>query len=148
MRIIDLLQEENKEFWLAKISQADWHAAQFLHYLIRENKVYELLGLAKVLMLVEEDKLLSFCTLAEKDDIKNTTLSPWIGFVYTFPQYRGNRYMGLLIDEAIKIAKKNGNKNIYISTNEIGLYEKYGFEFYTILKDLGDKDSRVYIKQI
>ena len=47
-----------------------------------------------------------------------------------------------------KIAKKNGNKNIYISTNEIGLYEKYGFEFYTILKDLGDKDSRVYIKQI
>ena len=148
MRIIDLLQEENKEFWLAKISQADWPAAKFLHYLIKENKVHELLGLAKVLMLVEEDKLLSFCTLAEKDDIKNTTLSPWIGFVYTFPQYRGNRFMGLLIDETIKIAKKNGNKNIYISTNAIGLYEKYGFEFYQILKDLEEKDSRVYIKQI
>ena len=99
-------------------------------------------------MLVEEDKLLSFCTLAEKDDIKNTILSPWIGFVYTFPQYRGNRYMGLLIDEAIKLAKKNRNKNIYISTNAIGLYEKYGFEFYQILKDLEDKDSHVYIKQI
>ena len=148
MRIIDLFQEENKDYWLSKISQSDWLAAQFLHYLIKENKIHELLGWAKVLMLVKEDELLSFCTLAEKDDIKNTTLSPWIGFVYTFPQYRGNRYMGLLIDEATNLAKKNGYKNIYISTNEIGLYEKYGFKFYQILKDLEDKDSRVYIKQI
>ena len=138
----------DKDYWLSKISQSDWLAAQFLHYLIKENKVHELLGLAKVLLLVKEEELLSFCTLAEKDDIKNTTLSPWIGFVYTFPQYRGNRYMGLLIDEATKLAKMNGYKSIYISTNEIGLYEKYGFKFYQILKDLEDKDSRVYIKQI
>ena len=33
---------------------------------------------------------ISFCTYAEKDDIQPTALTPWIGFVYTFPNIGGN----------------------------------------------------------
>lgn len=35
---------------------------------------------------------------------------------------------------------------IYISTNHIGLYEKYGYEFFQMMKDVGGEDSRVYRK--
>lgn len=38
----------------------------------------------KVLMLVEEQTLISFCTLAEQDEVRDTSLTPWIGFVYTY----------------------------------------------------------------
>lgn len=43
---------------------------------------------SRVMLLVDGDDLISFCTYAEKDDIQPTELTPWIGFVYTFPQYR------------------------------------------------------------
>ena len=56
--------------------------------------------------------------------------------------------MGLLINEALNVAKNRGDKTVYISTNEIGLYEKYGFEFYGILKDIDAQDSRVYKKDL
>jgi predicted acetyltransferase len=71
---------------------------------------------------------------------------PWIGFVYTFPQYRGHRHMGKLISYAEQIAKSNGFSNIYISTNQEGIYEKYGFSFIRIMKDRCNEDSRVYTK--
>ena len=37
---------------------------------------------------------------------------------------------------------------MYISTNEVGLYEKYGYAFLTTMKDINDEDSKVYIKKI
>ena len=49
---------------------------------------------------------------------------------------------------AEKLAKKERIKNICISTNHVGLYEKYGFEFYKTMKAVDGEDSRVYIKRL
>ena len=102
----------------------------------------------KVFMLVDGEKLLSFCTFAEKDDIQPTELTPWIGFVYTFPDYRGNHYAGKLLAHVELLAKEEGVKRIHISTGEIGLYEKYGYEFWQMMKDMDGENSRVYIKDV
>lgn len=37
---------------------------------------------------------------------------------------------------------------IYISTGETGLYEKYGYTFYQLMKDENEEDSRVYKREI
>ena len=87
-------------------------------------------------MLVDGDKLIAFCTFAPFDDIQPTDMSPWIGFVYTFPEYRGHHYAGQLLDYAESIATVMEREYIHISTNPIGLYEKYGYEFYKIEKDI------------
>ena len=50
-------------------------------------------------MLTDGDELISFCTYAEKDDIQPTEFTPWMGFVYTFPEHRGHHYVGLLMEE-------------------------------------------------
>lgn len=47
--------------------------------------------------------------------IADTKLTPWIGFVYTFPNYRGNRYIGKLISYAEEVAKLQGFTNVYIN---------------------------------
>ena len=99
-------------------------------------------------MLTEGENLISFCTLAEKDDIQPTELTPWIGWVYTFPNYRGNRYMGKLLRYAESLAEDSGMKNIYISTNHNGLYEKYGYTFFKTMKDIHGEDSRVYVRYL
>ena len=99
-------------------------------------------------MLVDEDKLISFCTFAPKDDIQPTDLFPRIGFLYTFPEYRGHRYAQMLLAYAESLATVMKCEYIYISTNHSGLYEKYGFEFYKTEKNVNGEASRIYRKNL
>ena len=48
--------------------------------------------------------------------------------------------------EAVCEAAEDGMEYVYISTNHEGLYEKYGYAFYQMMKDIGGEDSRVYRK--
>ena len=113
--------------------------------MLRDQKLKELCGEStKVLFLIDGNQLISFCTYAEHDDVREPSLTPWVGFVYTFPKYRGKRRAGKLLEYAYKLAKNDGHKHIYISTGETGLYEKYGYQFWKIMKDVHGEDSRVY----
>ena len=149
MRVIDYFNCDNPEHWLRQIGKSDWEAGQYLYKLLSENKLKSLVGEnTKVLMLTNENELISFCTYAEKDDIQPTELTPWIGFVYTFPEYRGHRYVGYLFQEIEKLAKAEKVQDIFISTNHTGLYEKYGCEFYRMMNDVNGELSRVYRKHV
>lgn len=149
MKIIEFFETDKKEYWLEEIKKSDWNAGQYLYKLLRDNKLRELCGKTTlVYLLIEGNNLVSFCTLAEQDDISNLAYSPWIGFVYTFPQFRGHRYIEKLIKKAEENAHNRGVEFVYISTGETGLYEKYGYSFYKILKDIGGDDSRVYRKAL
>lgn len=148
MRIINYFESDNKDHWMNEIRKADWGAAEFLYELLSQGTFFSATGEnSKVLLLVEGDELISFCTYAEKDDIQPTELSPWMGFVYTFPERRGHHYMGLLMDEVERLAKEEGVSEVYISTNHVGLYEKYGCEFKAEMKDMNGEISRVYVKK-
>ncbi len=148
MQVIEYFSCDRPEYWLRQIGKSDWEAGKFLHGLLSSKILSDIVGEhPKVLMLTDGDTLISFCTYSEKDDIP-TPLTPWMGFVYTFPQYRGHRYVGKLFQEIEKIAKSENVHDIFISTNHTGLYEKYGCEFYQIMNDVNDEPSRVYRKHI
>ncbi|MCM1038667.1 MAG: GNAT family N-acetyltransferase [Roseburia sp.] len=147
MQVIDYENCGRPEYWLEQIKKSDWSAGQFLYELLSEKQFKKAVGeTSRVMMLVNGDELVSFCTYAEKDDIQPTELTPWIGFVYTFPQYRGHHYAGRLLAEIEKLAKTEGVHDIFISTGHIGLYEKYGYEFYQMMDDMEGEPSRVYRK--
>ena len=149
MEVISFYDSNRRDHWLEEIKRSDWSAGAFLYKLLLNGKFFETVGdNSKVLLLTDGDELVSFCTYAEKDDIQPTELTPWIGFVYTFPEYRGNRFAGLLFDEAERLAKKENIHEIYLSTNHIGLYEKYGCEFRTVLNDIEGNPSRIYVKKV
>lgn len=148
MEILNYFDSDSREHWLSKISESDWGAGQYLAYLLKENKLLELVGEAKVLMLADGNNLVSFCTLAKYDDVQPTDLTPWIGWIYTFPKYRGKHLAGELLTHAEKLAKDNGATHTHISTNHVGLYEKYGYEFFTEAKDVEGEDTRVYRKKL
>lgn len=149
MQIIEYFSCEHPEYWLSQIKKSDWGAGQFLYELLSENKFKEAVGeTSKVLMLTDGEELISFCSYAEKDDIQPTELTPWIGFAYTFPQYRGHRHLGRLFLEIEKLARAEKVHEVFISTNHTGLYEKYGCEFYQMMNDMSGEPSRVYRKHI
>ncbi|MBQ9872571.1 MAG: GNAT family N-acetyltransferase [Eubacterium sp.] len=149
MKVISYFDSDRQSHWLNEIKKGDWGAAGFLYELLSKGTFHDTVGeRSKVLLLTDSDNLVSFCTYAEKDDIQPTDLTPWMGFVYTFPEYRGHHYVGLLLEEIERLAREDGVSEVYISTNHIGLYEKYGCEFKEEMKDMEGELSRVYVKKI
>jgi GNAT superfamily N-acetyltransferase len=149
MTVINYFDSQNKEEWLTKIAQSDWAAGEYLSYLLKENKLFDLVGEnSRVLMLTDGENLVSFCTLAKYDDVQPTNLTPWLGWIYTFPKYREKRLAGKLLKHAENLAKQDGATHTHISTNHIGLYEKYGYEFYMNALDVEGEETRVYRKKL
>ena len=149
MEVINFFDSVRQDHWLEEIKRCDWGAGMFLHRLISSGTFFEAVGEgSKVLLLTDGNELISFCTYAQKDDIQPTELTPWMGFVYTFPEHRGHRYVGLLFEEIGRIAKEKHTFEVYISTNHIGLYEKYGCDYRTQTNDINGELSRIYVKKI
>jgi len=143
--ILDYENTVNPAWWLRQMEGCDWIAGRYLHSLLKEGKFHALCGeKARVLLLADGTRLASFCTYAQKDDVPDTELTPWMGFVYTHPYYRGRRLMGKLVRKVKELAREDGYDMLYISTGETGLYEKYGAVFDRFLKDVNGNDSRIY----
>lgn len=100
----------------------------------------------------QASEVLAFCTLAERDEIAEEEaepgMKPWIGFVYTYPEQRGNRYSEKLIRDACELAMKDGYEKVYLSSNEVGLYEKYGFVFLKRMHTLWGEETQVFVKKL
>ena len=149
MQVIHYFESDRQPHWQEEIRQSDWSAGAFLADLLSKGTFFDAVGVhSEVLLLTQGDTLISYCTYAERDDIQPTALTPWMGFVYTFPEYRGHRYVGKLFAEIERIAKADGTPEVYISTNHIGLYETYGCEFKALMNDMDGNPSRVYVKKI
>ena len=148
MEIIRYTESGRQPHWRAEIACCDWRAGQYLHQLLRENTFFDTIGAdSDVLLLTDGDTLISFCTLAQCDEIQPTSLKPWIGFVYTFPEHRGHRYAGLLFDRAAQLAAEQGFSAVYVSTDHIGLYETYGFTYLTQMRTIYGESARVYVRK-
>ena len=131
MKIIELMSIQNKDEYLNQLLNCKWEAGKWLSKIITSNKLEEMCKKnPRVLLLVNDSEIVSFCTYVHQDEINAPDMYPWIGFVYTYEQYRGNRYFGRLLNHIIELAKKENHHRIYLSTNETGLYEKYGFKYF------------------
>ena len=145
LKIISYYESCDRAHWLGEIGKCGWRAGAFLYELLTEERFFDTVGEgSELLLLTDNDRLVSFCTFAERDEI-DTNLSPWIGFVYTFPEYRGHRYAGLLFAGIAETAKARGIPKVFVSTDHIGLYEKYGFEYITDMKSIYGNMARVYV---
>lgn len=99
-------------------------------------------------------RLAAFVSLARNDEVDITlegreAWTPWVGCVFTYPEYRGQRISEKLIALAEEYAVKEFNAEYtYISTDHIGLYEKYGYEFFTQCGTVWGESTRVLRKKL
>jgi GNAT superfamily N-acetyltransferase len=151
MEILEFFQlpETAQRSVLEQLCEADWNGAQFLSDLLIRGALPEYSGEnPQLLLLMDGDRLVSFCTLSPRDEIHNTTLTPWIGFVYTFPAFRGHRSSQQIIDHACFLAKEQGYSRIYLSSDEYGLYEKYGFHLIGHLPNVRGELTQVFDREL
>lgn len=146
MQIIEYFMSDNQPHWLDAIADNEWRAAKYLAKRLASGGFHDEFGKGTVCLLTEGDKLISFLTLTERDCIDAPEYAPWIGFVHTAPEYRGQRYIGRLIDHACTVAREHGAQRVYLATDHAGLYEKYGFIYLENRLDHDGEDSRVYVR--
>jgi len=148
MQLLNLHNIIEQKQWIDKIRACDWSAAKFLANLLEQDKFHEVLGEGNLFLMVEEENVVAFCTLTRKDCIDDDSLFPWIGFVFTSQEYRGQRYSGVVIDYACNKAKEQGFDTVYLATDHIGLYEKYGFSYIESRMDVYNEMSRIYCRKL
>lgn len=149
MEIISFFESGRQAELTEKIAVCDWSAARFLAELLSKETFFETLGgWGHVFLLMDGEELVSFVTLTGQDAIRDESLTPWIGFVFTRPEYRGHRYAGQLLAHGEAIAGKAGYHRVYLATDHIGLYEKYGYTYLENRIDCWGNDDRILYKEL
>lgn len=83
-------------------------------------------------------KLLGGIGVIDNDFHERKDLFPNLCALYVEKEYRNNGIGGNLLKIAVKDLKSKGINKVYLITEHINYYERYGFKFLTMVKTTDD----------
>lgn len=95
-------------------------------------------------LLEKANEIIGCAGLITNDFISRMDLWPWFCALFIEEKHRGNNYSSLLLEKAKKDSIEGGFKNMYLSTEHIGLYEKHGFSYIGQGYHPWEESSRIY----
>ncbi|WP_163581295.1 GNAT family N-acetyltransferase [Gracilibacillus saliphilus] len=96
---------------------------------------------------VKEGNIIGTYALIRNDLNSRQDLCPWLACLYVDEQHRGNRFGYKLLEHALEEAAKKGYKNLYLSTDLEGYYEKYGWINSGIVYGVSGEHIKLYEKE-
>ncbi len=90
------------------------------------------------LIIINDNDLVGFISLFKTDGEEYNYLTPWYATMYVKEKYRGLGYSKVLNNAILKEAKKLGFNKVYLKSNLINYYEKFGAIYINNLKN-GEK---------
>lgn len=101
-----------------------WVAGSHLADLMRDGAFTDW---ENVFAAVDGERILGFCTIMKTDYYPENRYSPWISTVFVDEDCRGRGICGLLVGAACEYARETGFRRVFIPSDILGLYERYGF---------------------
>ena len=145
MRIISIRENPSYKDVAIKYLQQSWKSVWPIIYEDCINHSIDARNdLPQWYLLEKDNKIIGCAGLITNDFISRGDLYPWICGIYIDEKHRGNAYGTLLIDKAKRDSKKFGYKYLYLCTEHIGYYEKYGFEYIGQGYHPWEAESRIY----
>lgn len=95
-------------------------------------------------LLPDGDRIIGCAGLITNDFISRMDLWPWLCALYIDPEYRGHGYGALLLEQGKRDAKGAGFTRLYLCTDHVGYYEKYGFTYLAQGYHPWGEESRIY----
>ena len=97
-------------------------------------------------LCLDGNKIIAGMGVIENDFHNRKDLTPNVCAVYTEEEYRCKGIAGRLLNFVVEDCKDKGISPIYLLTDHIGFYERYGWEFLCMVQGDGEEEmSRMYI---
>ncbi|MCR5457350.1 MAG: GNAT family N-acetyltransferase [Clostridiales bacterium] len=96
-------------------------------------------------LCLDEKKIVAGLGVIENDFHERKDLFPNLCAVYTEEEYRRKGIAGHLLDMAVEDLKSKGITPVYLVTDHTGFYERYGWEFLSMVRGNEGELSRMYI---
>ena len=144
MKIYNILEKQEYLNEVLELELREWGTYSKENLTKKIDKVKGLLKLDNFakLILLDQDKLIGFISLFPSDGEERKDLTPWYATMYVKKEYRGKGYSKILNDALLKFAKEKGYKRIYLKTDLINYYEKFGAIY---LEKLNNGEKLYYI---
>lgn len=102
--------------------------------------------LPKFYLVLQNSEIIASYALVINDLISRQDLLPWFACLYVNEEYRNRGIAGQLIRHGLEEAKKKGYDLLYLSTNLVGFYEKYGWTHIADGFYIDDEKTKIYSK--
>ncbi len=97
-------------------------------------------------LCLDGEKIIAGMGVIENDFHDRKDLSPNVCAVYTEQPYRSQGIAGKLLHLVVEDMKAKGISPVYLITDHIGFYERYGWEFLCMVQGDGEPEmTRMYI---
>ena len=90
------------------------------------------------LILLDDDVLVGFISIFEHDGDERLDLKPWYATMFVKKEFRGNGYSRVLNDAILDEARKRGFSVLYLKSDLVNYYEKFGARY---VEDLGNGEK-------
>lgn len=147
MKVINLKNNRNylKEYF--ELCSNEWgnpktkeemeiYVNEKINNLTNNDKLLSVLGLI-------DKELIGFISLFKYDGDERKDLSPWYATMYVKKEYRGMGYSKVLNDAILNNAKDLGYKKVYLKSDLINYYEKFGAKY---IEKLNNGENLYYIE--
>lgn len=126
-------------------NRCSWGAGLTLAKMMREARFKDW---ERVFAAVCDGRIVGYCAFLETDCIENVPYGPYIGYVFVDEQYRGGRLSEKMIRAAMAYAASQGFEKVYLVSNHVNLYEKYGFEKIDAKVDVWGNLETIFVQHV
>ncbi len=146
MEILDIKNTKylDEYILLCKEEWSDIKTIENKELFIKEHKEKILNGekVISILGLTDNNTLLGFISLFKYDGEERKDLTPWYATMYVKKEYRSKGYSKILNDALLKHTKKLGYNKIYLKSDLVNYYEKFGAKY---IENLNNGEKLFYI---
>lgn len=146
MKIISIRKEPSYAEMATRYIQSKWASEESM--MLYEDCIAHCIDaqapLPQWYVLMSNDEIIGCAGLITNDFISRMDLYPWVCAVYIEESHRGHAYGALLLEQAKEDAKQHGFPQLYLCTDHIGLYERYGFSYIGTGYHPWGESSRIY----
>ena len=102
----------------------------------------------RVVAALDGEEICGYCTVAKTDCIPDVEYTPYIGFLFVDEAYRGNRLSQQIILHAMDYLKSVGFEKVYLVSDHVNLYEKYGFQVIDRRMAPWGEEEKIYVQKL
>lgn len=128
------------------VEQFSWDDVK--EHLLHTLRTWEYTDWETPFVAMADNKIIGMASIMKNDYYPIPEIYPWISSIFVEEKYRGYRISEKLINFANKYAMGCGFNKTYISSEHMGLYEKYGYCYLQDIVNYGNGIDRLYVKQL